>query len=543
VETERYQPTAARRGRAGLFQEPGYEWPGDTEGRTLLAWVLLKRMTGREPRYLDTALQLFDDFTNSDGYFGSLLDHALLDEQQLAGHGWVLRALCEHFDDTADERSLARITAIVESLALPTAGFHARYPIDPNDRNRSLGGIVGEPAETLDSWRVSSDIGCDFIFLDGLAQAATLLNSSATDELVDEIIARFLEVDVESIEAQTHATLTGVRALLRWHRHTGRPELLAAADERFRRYTSHAMSGNYANWNWFGRPSHTEPCAIVDSFLIACELWQITGDSDRLADAHRIYYNAICHAQRNHGGFGCDSVVGADESDPDGLRVVLDEAWWCCTMRGAEGLATAGAMSAVARMGELAFPLFFSTDVEHETAGGTHVWRSETEYPSVGRLVLTYDGGPVEPVTLAVWTPPWAEDVRLIVQGVPSDATPDDDGFVRCTLQPQPGDIVEFEFEMRVLRSPHPIEPAASRRWCVMRGPLLFGTEHPDHVVSAEAPLEWVGTAGVVREARNGAILRPLNDMIDRSDYLDYRRQILIPFAEETSALELGTEG
>ena len=40
------------------------------------------------------------------------------------------------------------------------------------------------------------------------------------------MIARFLEVDLVNIQAQTHATLTGIRALLRYSEQTGSAQLL-----------------------------------------------------------------------------------------------------------------------------------------------------------------------------------------------------------------------------------------------------------------------------------------------------------------------------
>ena len=36
---------------------------------------------------------------NAQSYFGPVLDRRAINEQQLSGHGWFLRALCELFDD------------------------------------------------------------------------------------------------------------------------------------------------------------------------------------------------------------------------------------------------------------------------------------------------------------------------------------------------------------------------------------------------------------------------------------------------------------
>ena len=71
-------------------------WPGDWEGRTMLGLTLLSRSTHREARYLDEILRQYPSRMNSQGYFGPLLDPKAVDEQQLSGHGWVLRGLCEY---------------------------------------------------------------------------------------------------------------------------------------------------------------------------------------------------------------------------------------------------------------------------------------------------------------------------------------------------------------------------------------------------------------------------------------------------------------
>ena len=73
-------------------------WPGDIAGWALLGFILLARSTRRDSLYLNEILRLYPEHLNVQGYFGPLLDPHAIDEQQLAGHGWVLRALCEHYD-------------------------------------------------------------------------------------------------------------------------------------------------------------------------------------------------------------------------------------------------------------------------------------------------------------------------------------------------------------------------------------------------------------------------------------------------------------
>ena len=63
------------------------------------------------------------------------------------------------------------------------------------------------------------------------------------------------------------------------------------------------MTENHENYNWFDRfDTWTEPCAIIDSYLLAVQLWEHTMKPEYRDDAELIYYNGICHTQRNNGG-------------------------------------------------------------------------------------------------------------------------------------------------------------------------------------------------------------------------------------------------
>ncbi len=107
------------------------------------------------------------------------------------------------------------IDKVVRNLALPTRGQHATYPIDPATPALTLAAPRGRSLRHVGNWKLSSDIGCDFIFLDGVTHAYQVRGGADLKALIDEMITRFLEVDVVAIKAQTHATLTALRALLR----------------------------------------------------------------------------------------------------------------------------------------------------------------------------------------------------------------------------------------------------------------------------------------------------------------------------------------
>ena len=166
LEEEKYQP-----GHVFQREKEAGNWPGDTEGRTILALVLLAQATGRTPRHLDAILERWPHEVNERGYFGNIQPDTLISEQQLSGHGWVLRALAEleRWRPGGPARALAR--PIIENLILPTAGQHALYPLDP-DARRAGGSFSGTHLGRIGNWLLSTDVGCDFICLDGVVDAS-----------------------------------------------------------------------------------------------------------------------------------------------------------------------------------------------------------------------------------------------------------------------------------------------------------------------------------------------------------------------------------
>lgn len=330
------------------------QWPGDYSGRVILALVQLARVTGRQPRHLDAIIKTLPQHLNARGYLGEVLAEGIFDEQQLAGHGWLVAALLAHYEWSGEEKSLALARIMVCGLYKPLLGRISPYTIEPK------GALDGKHSGTRlgsvrNGWHLSTDVGCAFIALEGLVPANCLLEESWISALIWEMAERFASLDFVAVSAQTHATLTAVRNLLAWHDQAGCESLLAKAERLYQLYREQAMTENYANYNWFNRPEWTEPCAIVDSLIIAVELWKKTGRTEYLEEAHSIYYNAIGYAQKPHGGFGCDCCVGA--GGPDLFNQVYDVTW-CCNMRGAVGLAYAAQHALLVDDSTLTFRFF-----------------------------------------------------------------------------------------------------------------------------------------------------------------------------------------
>lgn len=409
LESEIYRPDA-------VFKDD--DWPGDFVGRTILGTVLNSRASGRAPRYLQTIIEELPSHLNGRGYLGPVYEGK--DEQQLSGHGWLLRGLCEYYTLSGDSSIVPLVKGIAANLFLPSAQLYSSYPIDPEGRKKDAGAESGSIQNELDGWRLSSDIGCVFIGMSGLIHAYSVLKFiPGTDETliagmkdcIERMLEKFREIDPVSIKAQTHATLTACCALMRYYELTGEKQWLELAEGRWKTYVREGMTVNFENYNWFGRrDSWTEPCAIMDSYILACSLWKHTLKEEYRDLAELIYYNAICHTQRENGGFGCDNCPSAEEPF---LRVHAPEAFWCCTMRGGEGLARVAESSYLHGGRTLYIP--FYRESELRSSGISLV--QHTGYPFCGKVGIEIIDNPGRYDSLYLPSAPWMEGITVKLNG------------------------------------------------------------------------------------------------------------------------------
>lgn len=501
-------------------------WPGDTEGRTVLALELLTRALGTSSTQLTEHRLRWPRHLNRLGYFGAT-HGADLDEQQLASHGWVLRALCEGVLASPGRGDALRglIAGVIDGLVLPNADAHAEYPID-HRRDVTGGSHSGSAARKRGRWILSTDIGCDWILMDGLAQVLDLAPDRRLAALVDAMIHRFMQVDLVALGMQTHATLTALRACLRRAAQTADAGLVAAVRERYAIYLAHGMTANWANHNWFGRPTWTEPCAMVDAFQVALGLWQASGDPAYLGDAHRFWHSALGHGQRCNGGFGPDTCCGAPSTDGgsgDLLGMSVFEAHWCCSMRGGEGIARA-IEAAWWTAGDDLW-LVLPQPGTAQLPDGTAI-RLDTGWPHDGRLRLEIIACPApRRLALRFFIPPGCTPAIPCIGGVAADAVRDA-GFLVLDRTWGVGEVVDLD-----LRPQTRIERHGDGRRSIWHGPLMLAAA-PDAVLGGEAV--------VVREAPTlwrcgGALLHPVDDTIHRHDldaardesWKGFRRRVL----------------
>lgn len=318
-----------------VFASGEYTWPGDKEGRALLAFVSHYKISGRKIPCMEEMLQLMPEKVNQKQYIGSVTED-IISEQQLSGHSWFLRGLCEHYEQFQDEYSLELLQAVTENLFLPTKGIYRSYPVDRTQI--AEGGVSGDEIGIIGPWKLSSDIGCAFMSIDGLSHVYQVTKDERVKELLDEMIDVYLTIDKKTLRVQTHCTLTAARGMMRMYANTQDKYYLDGAKNIYELYVDGGMTYTYHNLNWWGRPdSWSEPCAIIDSLMLALELYKVTGEDAYRKLAARVYHNAFSTLQRANGGAGTDTLV-CEGSNYNYLKTDMYEAFFCCTMRLAEGL-------------------------------------------------------------------------------------------------------------------------------------------------------------------------------------------------------------
>lgn len=497
------------------------EAPGDWIGRAMLGLSVLGQLLQTEPHYLEEMMARLPSALNARGYIGPIRAAGTADENQVGGHNGLLRGLCEYYLWKRDPRALAVIRSVVTNLMLPTRGLYAAYP-DEKLAKLADGKPIGLTVKNDGVWvGLSTDIGTVFFTLDALTQVYSIDPSPELRALIETMIARYARLDVRKIGAQTHSTLSTLRGIFRWWEEVDpRPELLALVRDRYQLYRAHAETEHYANYNWFGRPEWTEACGVVDSFLLAVQLWRATAESNYLRTAHRIYFNALCYAQRPNGGFGCDLCVGADGRVHLAPHPKIFEAPWCCSMRGAEGLARAAQFNVMTDAdGAVWAPFYFEGDYTLRFANGEIAVRCASEYPYAGRVrwTIVRAAGGVRRWQFLVPPGVASRNVTLKVGGR-AIGLRDAAGFVFADLALAAGDMVTLEFPLALAVEQPATEslPAGYHRFC--HGPLVLGAERAEvGNLQADDAFTPLGR-GRYQCQRTGTVLVPMDDLTYRTE-------------------------
>ncbi len=309
-------------------------WPGDWVGRTLLAFNHLYEITGKEIPAMHALVQNIDEYINENGHLGAPFDGKYAKETLITGHLWYLRGFLRYAKNFKSEKALDITKRTVENLYLPLLPMFENYPLKRYQKND--GGIAGKSYDTINGWELSTDVGCGFMCLDGLVDYYEISKDSQTFHLITRLIEIFDGIDFVACGFQTHCTLSSIRAILHFYELTKENRYFEMAKSKFESYLLHGMTLTYENFNWFGREkSWTEPCAVVDSFILAKSFYHHTKEVRYLTLARRMWFNGLQFCQRPDGGCGSNSCVTKENPV---LTVRSLQNSFCCNMRYTEGL-------------------------------------------------------------------------------------------------------------------------------------------------------------------------------------------------------------
>lgn len=451
------------------------EWPGDLEGRTLLAWVLDGQIIKRNPIYAEPLVSRLSERINKQGYIGPVYSGGVMNEQQIAGNSWMLRGLCAYYEWTPLEESRAlaekHIRSIVEGLFLAHKGAFQTYPVARTQRDSLPCPETGTIVKTENHWMLSSDEGSVFVALDGLSHAYAVLRDPEIKEVFGELATRFLAMDVLKEQAHTHSVLSAMRGILRYTSVTGDRQYLDAVAHLWAKVWQNGLSEYYGVYHQLGRyDTWTDPNAVTDACLVATELWTLTRRVSYLEDAELIYLNAFSRAQRSTGGFGSDTNPNAQDAFARMLSLELPHTG---TLRGAEGLAGA-ALNGYCAKADTLFVLSLGTlDVSFSLGGEVVKVSQVSDYPLVPESVFNVSGGGDKTFVLLLPARPWNASYKVTKNGILTEA-PVRNGFYEISGL-KGGDRVDFSFSRTVgLKEPLNVQRALPGQFRVMYGSMII---------------------------------------------------------------------
>lgn len=471
LECEHYLPEV-------VWTKDPNSWPGDWEGRTMLGLISLAKATGKEPSYLEDILELLPEHLNARGYMGEIYPDGMISEQQLAGNGWLLRALVDYTLWKNTDRLIPCIETIVRNLYLPVLENVKDYPTEMYDKEGEYSGSI---IAIRGKWMLSTDVGCAYISLDGISAAYQLLGWPELGTLLEKMIEKFSQTDLYGLQYQTHASLSATRGILRTYTLTGERKYLELAQRVLNLYLAKGQTENFSNRNRFQTCNWTEPCGFIDAYICCVEMYKLTGNAAYVAAAQKIYFNSISHGQLANGGFGLEYAV----SDNEKLGFLkhretgeAEEAFWCCTMRGGDGLAYVSQNQCLIENDAYTFLQYFDSEITRDDVTLT----IKSWYPTEGRVRFDIRGIGDTPLTLKLFVPDYVSSATVTVGDTANIYTPEN-GFISVTVAADGRIVLTFDIPLLQVECIHEHLRADYCKW--MHGYLLLAVQNGDENMGA----------------------------------------------------------
>ncbi len=276
----------------------------------------------------------------------------------------------------------------------------------------------------------------------------------------------------------------------------GDAQLLDAVRARWRdmvatrMYVTGALGSRYQG-EAFGDPyelppdlAYAETCAAIASVMLAWRLLLATGDPQCADVIERTLYNAVLPSL-SHDGTKFFYV--------NPLQRRTDRAWaapgqgeratWyacaCCPPNLMRTIASFPQLVATRDEDGIQIHQFVDGAIDTALVGGRVSLSTSTAYPWGGRVEMTVQESPIDPWTLSLRIPRWADGAT--VQVADGDVRPIGHGIARERREWRPGDriVLDLGSAVRIVR-PDPRVDAVRGSVAIERGPLVYALETAD---------------------------------------------------------------
>jgi hypothetical protein len=465
------------------------DYSGDLSGR----WIEAAALAGHhgvpgDPGKLDAVVRRVLATQRSGGGFGLERPAAATDHGMAWGNGRLLSGLL-----TLAEHGPKRLRSSARSAARPLAEH------------------LEESVPRWTAWLADGGNGELKFALDCLSALEPLARMQRAGDRRARLAAQRLAAAAGSAYGphHMHGHLLAQRGALELAAAVGDREAIEAIEDRWREvHDRHLLHhGGVPESLRMPREANTETCGIADWVMLSVRLNEVTGESHYLDAAERSLYNALLHAQRPSGHFGCETLC-----DDPGLLTFdyAPEAWWCCTFHGIRALHEVAASAVRGRADGVEVALLVDGDAQVEAGGVPVSVRVRTRYPHEGLAVLELEAEVPAEIELRVRVPGVALLGRLAVDGRPVEPVVERSFAVVPVAVGPRQTRVELELELPVSLlsggtqafSPHgnstdAVGLLSERPASILAGPLVLAAD------AAHNPLEDVlrARAFVIRAA------------------------------------------
>ena len=89
---------------------------------------------------------------------------------------------------------------MADNLFVGGEKYYESYPISPESRKKGAGAASGSLSQIIGHWRLSTDIGCVFIGMEGMLHALQVTKDEKLRPVADKLVNLFLNVDLTGIK-------------------------------------------------------------------------------------------------------------------------------------------------------------------------------------------------------------------------------------------------------------------------------------------------------------------------------------------------------